>query len=75
MKTFFQIYGFLQVVTFLWWLYFTTITKPTKKYARKTFMYWWDYKGLGFLCFWSAILPLLAILIFFVNFIFNIIIP
>lgn len=45
MKTFLGIYGFIEVIMLLWWIYTMLTTKPTFNNGRNRFMKNWNEGG------------------------------
>ena len=61
MKTFLGIYGFLQTVTFLWWIYTMFITKPKYNNGLNRFIKNWNEGGKYTLISFSFISLLLSL--------------
>ena len=72
MKTFLSIYGFLQTITFFWFIFLIMQSKCSAKYKKNTFKYWWDEKGLGWLLMGSFFALLLSISTYIVYSIFSV---
>ena len=70
MKTFLGIYGFLQVVTILWWIYIMFTTKPKHNRGSNRFIKNWNeggqytLYGYSFVSFLLAFMVLLVVVLF-----------
>ncbi|QRE03475.1 hypothetical protein [Flavobacterium psychrophilum] len=61
MKTFLGIYGFIQIITILWWFYTMIITKPKYNNGSNRFLKNWNEGGRFTIILFSFISLLLSL--------------
>lgn len=72
MKTFLGIYGFMQTVTILWWIYTMIITKPKFNNGRNRFFKNWNEGGKFTIISFSFISLLFSLATFIFLAVFNV---